>query len=287
MPDGNRNVKDTVFRAMFRSKEYVLELYRALCPEDTTATVDDLEIITLENVLAVREYNDLGFLVRDKLMILVEAQSTWSDNIIVRLLLYWLIELQQYIERTEQDLFSSRMVRIPMPELFVIYTGERRDMPAAISLNEKLFAGEWSGDIPINIICGGRGNDLIAQYVKFSKMITEEARRTPNDLLGATERTIKRCRDEGVLVSFLSDHEAEVHNTMQLFTEEFMKRAMLKTAYREGLDVGLEVKQREVLEGLFGLVNDGTISVDVASTIAKLPVPDFQQRMTEHYSTHR
>ena len=33
------------------------------------------------------QYNDLAFLVRDKLMLFVEAQSTWSKNILLRLFL--------------------------------------------------------------------------------------------------------------------------------------------------------------------------------------------------------
>ena len=44
--------------------------------EDTTATEDSLTDVTITNVLTDNLYNDLGFIANNKLMILVEAQST-------------------------------------------------------------------------------------------------------------------------------------------------------------------------------------------------------------------
>lgn len=60
---------------------------------------------------------------------------------------------------------------------------------------------------------------------------------------------------------------------MQLFTEEFMERAMKKTAYREGK-----------MEMLFDLVSQGQITDDVASASIRMPVADFKQRMAEYNS---
>jgi len=63
-------------------------LYKALHPEDVDATEDEITIVTLENILLNQLYNDLGFTVGNRLLILAEAQSTWSVNIVVRGLLY-------------------------------------------------------------------------------------------------------------------------------------------------------------------------------------------------------
>ena len=46
-------------------------------------------IITMDNVLTIHPYNDLGLLARGKLIVLAEAQSTWSVNIIFRLADYY------------------------------------------------------------------------------------------------------------------------------------------------------------------------------------------------------
>jgi hypothetical protein len=59
-----------------------------LHPEDTTATEEQLEHVTIENILTNNLYNDLGFTIGGKAIILVEAQSSWSINIIIRVLLY-------------------------------------------------------------------------------------------------------------------------------------------------------------------------------------------------------
>ena len=75
-----RNIKDCVFTNMFGDKKYLIQMYKALHPEDTETTENDLNIVTLENVLVNDLYNDLGFTVGEKLICLVEAQSTWTMN---------------------------------------------------------------------------------------------------------------------------------------------------------------------------------------------------------------
>ena len=81
----NRQIKDSVFSDLFGDKRRLLELYRALHPEDESAREDDIDNVTMKNILMVDLYNDLGFTVRDKLLLLVEAQSTWTVNVILRL----------------------------------------------------------------------------------------------------------------------------------------------------------------------------------------------------------
>ncbi len=69
-------VKDTVFRDLFSQKKYLLQMYQALHPDDTTITADDLNIVTLKSILMNGIYNDLGFMVRgNQLLILVEANQ--------------------------------------------------------------------------------------------------------------------------------------------------------------------------------------------------------------------
>ena len=94
-----QTVKASVFEDLFSNKEYLLQLYQALHPEDTTVLESDLEYVTLQQVMANNPYNDLGFKVGSRLMILVEAQSTWTENIIVRCIMY--------LAQTWKDYFIS------------------------------------------------------------------------------------------------------------------------------------------------------------------------------------
>ena len=119
----NRNAKDSVFVDLFAHPRYLLRLYRVLHPEDTESGEDDLTIVTLDNLLLKERYNDLGFLVGNRLIILVEAQSTWSLNILIRFLLYVADTYNRYIEGNDLNLYSGKTLTLPLPELYVIYTG--------------------------------------------------------------------------------------------------------------------------------------------------------------------
>ena len=103
-----RTAKNSVFLDLFQNKSYLLKLYKTLHPEDTTATEDSLTDVTIENVLTDNLYNDLGFIVNNKLMILVEAQSTWTMNILVRVLLYLAQSYHEYFQRTNQNYYKSK-----------------------------------------------------------------------------------------------------------------------------------------------------------------------------------
>ena len=63
--------------------KYQVKTLRRLCVGATLTTeLLKIEEITIYNVLVDGLYNDLGFRVGDRQIILVEAQSTWSVNII-------------------------------------------------------------------------------------------------------------------------------------------------------------------------------------------------------------
>ncbi len=83
-----RTVKDSVFTDLFAEPKYLLQLYQSIHPEDNEVKEEDLKTVTLENIFTDDIYNDLGFTKGDKLMVLVEVQSTWTSNIIIRGLEY-------------------------------------------------------------------------------------------------------------------------------------------------------------------------------------------------------
>lgn len=68
-----KNTKDSVFLDLFGQKEYLLQLYRVIHPEDKATTENDLRYITINRVFLRGIYNDLGFMAGDRLMVLVEA----------------------------------------------------------------------------------------------------------------------------------------------------------------------------------------------------------------------
>lgn len=59
-----------------------------------------------------------------------------------RALLYLVQSYQHYFEQQDADLYSSKKVKMPEPEVYVIFTGERKDQPKTLSLSEEFFNGK-------------------------------------------------------------------------------------------------------------------------------------------------
>ena len=104
-------------------------------------------------------YNDLGFKVGSKLMILVEAQTTWTENIIVRCIMYLAQTWKDYFITTKQSVYDSTKLDFPEPELYVLYTGSKKINKTTISLSEEFFNGkEISIDAKIKVLTNGENN---------------------------------------------------------------------------------------------------------------------------------
>ncbi len=99
-----RKIYDSVFIDLFSIPENLLDLYKTLLGDKARKdiTVDELEIINTEKVIVNDLYNDLSFLVDDELIILVEAQSTYSKNIVTRILFYVAKALEKHLRNQSQ-----------------------------------------------------------------------------------------------------------------------------------------------------------------------------------------
>lgn len=217
-----KNIYDSVFTHLFRQPEYTLQLYQALHPEDTDITEDQLHIVTLENLLLNQPYNDLGFLAGERLLILVEAQSTWSENILVRVLLYLAQTIQRHITRSKQNIYGSKKVEIPEPEFYVLFTGQRKQKPSQLILSEEFFQGrEAAIEVRVKIIYDSTEGDIINQYVTFTKIFKEQYQIHGKSRITVSE-TIRLCKEKMVLKEYLEKHEEEVISIMEiLFNQEY------------------------------------------------------------------
>ena len=262
-----RTIKDSVFADLFQDKKYLLQLYKALHPEDTDVTEDDLNDITIKNVLTDNIYNDLGFTVGDKLMILVEAQSSvWTVNIIVRALMYLVQTWHDYFERTKQNLYKSKKVQMPMPEIYVIFTGERKRKPSEISLSQEFFDGKECGiDVRVKMIYDGKEGDIINQYVLFTKICNEQMKEHGRTRKAVME-AIRICKDRDVLREYLSNRESEVVSIMMvLYDEEEIMRSYVESERHEA-------KRDEKIETAKRMLNDGALSMDKVAEFSNLPI---------------
>lgn len=238
-------IKDSVFTNLFQDKKYLVQLYKALHPEDADVCESELYDVTIRNVLTDNIYNDLGFRVGDRLVILVESQATWTVNIIIRALMYMVQTYHNYFINTKQNLYKSQKVVMPKPEMYVIFTGKRQSRPEEISLAKEFFAGDHCCiDVRVKMIYDGKEGDIINQYVVFTQVCSEQIR-----LYGRTRQAvaeaIRICKDRNVLREYLISKEKEVVDIMMvLYDEQEVMRSYVESErYDERIETAKEMLQ--------------------------------------------
>ncbi len=229
--------KNSVFLDLFQDKKNLLKLYKTLHPENEDATEETLDIVTIDNVLTDNLYNDLGIMVgSNRLLLLLEAQSLWSVNISIRILLYLAQSYHEYFERTSQSLYKSKKVKMPKPELYVIYTGNKGRKPDIISLSQEFFDGaDVDIEIKAQVIYESDKDNIINEYIVFCKVFNEQIKQQGMTKQAVTE-TIRICKDRNILKHYLSSKEVEVITIMMsLFDDEQIMRTYAKDIKRETL----------------------------------------------------
>jgi len=263
-----RTAKNSVFLDLFKDKKYLLALYKTLHPEDTKATENSLTDVTIENVLTDNLYNDLGFIANNRLMILIEAQSTWTLNILIRILLYLAESYHKYFEQNGQNLYVSRKVKMPKPELYVIYTGNRGRKPDTISLSKEFFNGaDIDIEVKAKVIYESDTEDIINQYIVFCKVLDEQ-----REKYGMTEQAIKEtiriCKNRNVLKEYLERKETEVVTIMMsLFDDEKIMR-----------NYGKSERYEEARETAERMIKMGKLSLeDIALCVPSIPFDELKE----------
>ena len=214
-------------------------------------------------------------------MILVEAQSTWSPNIVIRALIYLMSTYQDYFTENNIQLYGSRNVEMPKPELYVIYTGDQGSHPDTLSLKDEFFPDTYCCiDAKVKIIYLRDSDDIINQYIGFCRVFNEQVALYGRTLKAAKE-TIGICRDKNLLKEYLSEREKEVEGIMlTLFDQEQVwnveRENIRSEAISEGISQGFSQGKMAML---MELVRDGSLSLSSAAKKANLDEAVFKAKM--------
>ena len=268
-PVAKYTAKDSVFTNLFSDPKYLLQLYKALHPEDLDATEENISNVTIQNILLDQSYNDLGFQVGTRLVVLVEAQSSWTVNIVLRSLMYLTQTWQKYIQNTGQNVYGSKKVELPRPELYVIYTGNRKIRPESLRLSEEFWGGgECAVEVKVKMIYDGEKGDIISQYVSFTRIYNEQIKlhgRTREAVL----ETIRICRDRNILKDYLESREQEVVNIMMtLFDEEYILKTYIEQEKRDAAEEAERKAKEAAKETARKLYQKGTSVADIADAMS-------------------
>lgn len=244
----NKKYKDSVFRKIFNDKEKIIELYNALS-ESSYGNDTNVEIVTLEDVLYDVFKNDLAFIIGNKFVVLVEHQSTINENMPIRMLIYLAREYEKIIKN--DNVYKSTLVKIPEPELYVLYNGIRKYNKTELKLSDAFITNNKNNSfinlkvkvININI---EKNHKVLAlsRTLKEYGILIQKIRKLLDDgntLENALKSAIKECISNNILKDFLKQNSSEVINMLfQEFDVDKYIKVREEEAEQKGLEKGLE-----------------------------------------------
>ena len=254
MSTANRKYKDSVFVDLFsedeKAKENFLSLYNALHGTKLTA-VGKLKNIRLEQVLYMAFYNDVSYLVDNRIIVLAEHQSTINPNMPLRCL--------EYIGRLYETLFESKekysrkLLNIPTPEFYVFYNGEESyPSDKTLKLSEAFIerGTETNLELTVKVININRQNRHPVlencQTIQEYSIFVETVRKWKEiDLQNGFEKAVEECIENNILREYLKRKTKEVLNMLlaeyDYETDIAVQRAEEhEIAFAEGIERGIE-----------------------------------------------
>ncbi len=269
-PHPRRDIKSSVFADLFGKdekygKRNFLSLYNAIHGTNLKYEETHMELKNIEQAVYKTFDNDVGMLIDDRLIVLVEHQSTRNENMPMRFL--------EYISRLYSGMFPANLkyrrerVMFPSPEFIVVYggdiTGEVSDEmklsdsfivteeEPALELRVKVL-NALSKDLPMVKNCG-----ILKEYMQFIKIMDAVKDRKDTSLY---QSAIQFCIDNNILSEYLRGKVTEVID--MLFAEynyEEDIRTQRQEAEEKGIAIGFSRGRTEVARNFIRAGTDFSI----------------------------
>jgi predicted transposase/invertase (TIGR01784 family) len=265
----NRKHKDSMFSSLFSNPDVLRELYSAISGV-TIAPDIPVEINTLTDVLFMNQVNDLSFTIDNRLVVLIEHQSTVSENLPLRFLEYTGRIYEKIIDR--KKIYHAQLVKIHEPEFIVLYNGtdpypDYKELRLSDAfMNIEGLKPEKDRKIPLELVVqvyniNHEHNreilekcETLDSYSTFIDRLREH-RKAGLTLEESTENAIKYCIDRNILAGFFQTISSEVLNmlTDEWDWEEFKEvfREETREQIREEIREEFREKAREEFREVF------------------------------------
>ncbi len=249
----NRKYRDVLFRWLFRDKKDLLDLYNAL-NGSTYQNPEELEVITLEDVIFMKMKNDLSFMIGNTLN-LYEHQSTWNPNMPLRGLFYFAQQFEGLLASRSDDIYGKRQIELPAPVYIVFYNGGGMQTDnLMLYLSDSFPTGRGSGclECTCEVLNINRGYNRalmekchrLWEYSEFSSEIEENIKKGMyRD--EAVHTAIDTCIEKGILRDILIKQKAEV---LHMILTEYDEKKHFRTLFREGKEEGIKEGIKEGIE---------------------------------------
>ena len=241
----NREHKDSLFRFIFSDKKALLSLYNAVNDSDYTDK-ELLEIYTMEDFVYMGMKNDVSFLI-DWNLNLFEHQSTYNPNMPLRGFMYMASSFKKYVELNRLDLYSSKLIRIPVPRYFVFYNGKRpmedevlfrlTDQMEGTDAAEKSCTEFTAHMVNINEGHSPKMMERCPMLYEYSIFIGEIRKNTEAGmmLVEAIDTAVDECIKRGILADILRSNRAEVTDMLlKEYDEAFHIASEKEISFEEG-----------------------------------------------------
>ena len=246
-----RKTKDTFFRAIFSKPEAFVELYRRLANAELSE--DDIVYVVIpDTVQDLPRYNDVAFVTKDnRLVVLVEHQSTKSENMPFRLLEYYIDTIRHLSITNKKNIHGPKRIELPRVEMYVAYNGFSPLLESEKVIFHDLGAIKVTVqvvDIRYDVLPKedvDNVNNTLAGYAFYAKVFEEEKAKGKSMYQSYLE-AIRRCIELNYLKDILSRKEfvdmfAEIYNYDDRLLEEGMEKQALETA-REMFNDGIPLE---------------------------------------------
>ncbi len=249
----NRKYRDVLFRHLFREKKDLLELYNAL-NGSTYQNPEELEVITMEDVIFMKMKNDLSFMIGNTLN-LYEHQSTWNANMPLRGMLYFAQQFEGLLASREDDIYGTKRVELPTPVYIVFYNGAGMQTDnLLLYLSDAFPTGRGSGclECTCEVLNINRGYNRalmekchrLWEYSEFSSEIEENIKKGMRRE-EAVHTAIDTCIEKGILRDILVKQKAEV---LHMILTEYDEKKHFRTLFREGKEEGIKEGMEKGIE---------------------------------------
>ena len=245
-----------------RYRKEQLELYNALNGSDYK-NPEELTVYTLENAIYMNVKNDISFLLDSELN-LYEHQASFNPNMPLRDLIYIARQLEKYIR--ESSIYSTALVKIPVPRFVVFYNGtreqpERKVLKLSDAFEKKAPDPELELKVlMLNINCGQNLQLMekcktLREYCQYVECVRKHAKQMP--IAEAVDLAVEECIGNGILSEFLSAQRAEVI-AMSIFeyNEEEGLKKLRNSEFSEGKAEGKVLGKAEAILDLLEELGD-------------------------------
>jgi hypothetical protein len=278
MSTANEKHKDSVFTFLFSNPETLRELYSAI--KGITLPPDiPVDINTLSDVLFRNQRNDISFTIDDRLIVLVEHQSTINNNIPLRFLMY-IGRLYEKITELKKR-FLEKLEKIPEPEFIVLYNG-KDPYP---DYKELKLSDAFKGTggiktyIPLELLVKiyninkGHNLNILSKsntLENYSILVDKirEYEKNNNTLEKALGSAIKYCIENNILKDFLRKNSSEVINMLYA---EYDKEEEIAVVREEASENAREKVRQYFLE----LLNQDLTKEEIRQRLSSDEIKEF------------